>query len=56
MTKRQLLAVPCPTCGVPAGRRCLLHAGGLRTEPHMDRKIIAAEAIEQKRSPMKTRR
>ena len=56
LTKKQLSAVPCPTCGVPVGSRCLLHAGGLRIEPHTDRKLIAAEAIEQKRSRMKTRR
>jgi hypothetical protein len=43
------LAVPCPTCGVAAGMRCLLHSGGRRNEPHIDRKLIAIEAVETKR-------
>jgi hypothetical protein len=49
VTPEQLTSVPCPTCGVPRGQRCLLHSGGLRTEPHLDRKLAAAEAIESKR-------
>ena len=49
MTPRHLLAVPCPTCGVAAGKRCLLHAGGLRNEPHIDRKLRAIEAVESRR-------
>ena len=38
--------------GVPAGHRCLLQAGGARIEPHTDRKLIAAEAIERKKKPV----
>jgi len=49
LTKKQLSSVPCPICGVPIGRRCLLLAGGLRLEPHLSRKIAVAEAIERKR-------
>jgi len=49
LTARQLFCVPCPTCGVAAGERCLLHSGGPRSEPHVDRKLSAAEAIEAKR-------
>jgi hypothetical protein len=49
LTSEQLSSVPCPTCGVPAGKRCLLHSGELRTESHVDRKLSAAEAIETKR-------
>jgi hypothetical protein len=49
LTKKQLASVSCPTCGAPAGNRCLLLAGGLRIEPHMARKGAAAEAIERKR-------
>jgi hypothetical protein len=56
LTKKQLSSVPCPVCGVSAGHRCLLQAGGLRVEPHTDRKLIAAEAVERKRSRTKTRR
>jgi len=49
LTPKQLLSVPCPTCGVAAGARCLLHSGGRRTEPHVNRKLSAADAIERKR-------
>jgi hypothetical protein len=44
----QVLSVSCPTCGVVAGQACLLHSGGLRTEPHVDRKFSAAEADKTK--------
>ena len=46
LTEKQWFSVPCPTCGVAPGEPCLLHSGGLRTEPHLDRKLSAAEAIE----------
>jgi hypothetical protein len=49
LTPEQLSSVPCPTCGVAAGKRCLLHSGGPRSEPHVDRKLFAAENIEAKR-------
>src|SRR6266850_5908185 len=49
LTPTQLSSVCCPTCGVPAGQRCLLHSGALRSESHVDRKLAAAEAIEAKR-------
>src|SRR3989442_1798506 len=51
LTLRQLTAVPCPTCGVAPGKRCLLHSGAPRSEPHVDRKLSAAEAIETRRIP-----
>jgi hypothetical protein len=43
------LSVRCPTCKVGSGKRCLLLSGGLRTESHIDRKLAAMEAVEQKR-------
>jgi hypothetical protein len=49
LTSAQLSSVPCPTCGVAVGDRCLLHSGAPRSEPHVDRKLSAAEAIESKR-------
>ena len=49
LTPAQLRSVPCPTCGVPAGKRCVLHSGALRSESHVDRKLAAAEAAEAKR-------
>jgi hypothetical protein len=48
LTRKQLSSVPCPTCGVIAGKRCVLQAGGLRREPHLARKHSAAEAVEKK--------
>jgi hypothetical protein len=49
LTAKQLFAVPCPTCGVAAGERCLLYSGAPRTQPHVDRKLSAAEAVEAKK-------
>jgi len=30
-----------------ARKRCVLHSGGLRSEPHVDRKFLAIEVIEK---------
>jgi len=49
LTPKQLSAVPCPTCGVAAGKRCVLLSGAPRNEPHVDRKIAATEAVEKER-------
>jgi CRP/FNR family cyclic AMP-dependent transcriptional regulator len=46
LSTNQLLSVPCPSCGVDAGQRCVLHLGALRSEPHVDRKLSAIEAVE----------
>jgi hypothetical protein len=46
-----ILDVPCPTCGVAAGKPCVLWLGDLRTEPHASRKVAAFEALEIKKSP-----
>ena len=48
LTKKQVSSVPCPTCGVSAGRRCVLNSGGLRFEAHVNRKLSAIEVIERK--------
>ena len=50
LTRKQLSSVCCPTCGVAAGKRCVLVAGGLRKEPHGNRKLLAAEALEKERT------
>ena len=50
LTRKQLSSVCCPTCGVAAGKRCVLVAGGLRNEPHGNRKLLAAEALEKERT------
>jgi hypothetical protein len=49
LTLTQLSSVACPTCGAAVGERCLLHSGAPRSEPHVDRKLNAAEAMENKR-------
>ena len=46
LTEKQMLSVPCPTCGAKTEEACKLHTGVLRTEPHRDRKLSAAEALE----------
>jgi hypothetical protein len=46
LTPEQILSVPCATCGAAIGEACELHTGALRTEPHRDRKLSAAEAVE----------
>jgi hypothetical protein len=48
LTPKQLSSVPCPTCGVAAGNRCVLLSGAPRSKPHVDRKFAATEAIEGK--------
>jgi hypothetical protein len=48
LTAKQILSVPCNTCGAAIGEACELHTGALRTEPHRDRKLSAAEAVETK--------
>jgi hypothetical protein len=49
LTPKELSSVNCPTCGVAAGEGCHLHSGSPRFEPHLDRKLSAIEALEQKK-------
>ena len=46
LTLKQVFSVPCPTCGATTEEPCELHTGAPRTEPHRDRKLSAAEAVE----------
>lgn len=48
LTRKQMFFVASPTCGVATGKQCVLIAGGLRNEPHTDRKLLAAEAMKKK--------
>jgi hypothetical protein len=48
LTPKQLVSVPCNTCGAAIEEPCELHTGALRSEPHRDRKLSAAEAVEIK--------
>ena len=47
LTLKQMLSVPCNICGAAIGEVCELHTGAPRTEPHRDRKLSAAEAVEK---------
>ena len=46
LTAEQILSVPCTTCRAAIGEDCELHTGAQRTEPHRDRKLSAADAVE----------
>jgi hypothetical protein len=50
LTPQELFSVPCPTCGVPAGKCCVLNMGAARSHPHIDRKFAAMEALEKNRT------
>ena len=43
LSPKQVLAVPCPTCGAKPGEKCELSAGQPRTDPHRDRRLIAKD-------------
>ena len=49
LSPKQILAVPCPTCGVAAGEKCELTTGQPRFESHRDRRLIAAELSQDPR-------
>jgi hypothetical protein len=49
LTPEQILSIPCTTCGAAIGEVCELHTGLPRTEPHRDRKLSAADAVELQR-------
>jgi hypothetical protein len=43
LSPKQILAIRCPTCGAAPGERCELASGQPRTEPHRDRRLVAAD-------------
>jgi hypothetical protein len=47
MTHELFLSIPCPTCRVGSGKKCLHPSGGLRVEPHTHRKLAAIEIVER---------
>ena len=47
LTLKQIVSVPCPTCGADIEEPCELNTGAHRTEPHRDRKLSAADAVEK---------
>jgi hypothetical protein len=46
---KQIHSVRCTTCGAATGESCELHSGALRFEPHRDRRLSAADALETNR-------
>jgi uncharacterized CHY-type Zn-finger protein len=48
LSLKQIQSVACPTCAAAIQEPCELHSGGLRFEPHRDRKLSAAEALAAK--------
>lgn len=44
-TVKQMQAIPCPTCGAGRGEKCELASGQPRTEPHLDRRLLAEDAL-----------
>ncbi len=42
-TLKEIQAFSCPTCGVAPGEKCELFTGQPRTQPHRDRRLIAAD-------------
>ncbi|MGH9551815.1 MAG: zinc finger domain-containing protein [Terriglobales bacterium] len=42
-SKKEALAIPCPTCGAKPGEKCELSTGQPRTDPHRDRRLVASE-------------
>jgi hypothetical protein len=47
LARKQIWSVRCPTCGAAAGKRCILVAGGPRSEPHETRRCLAAETADR---------
>lgn len=41
-------AIRCPTCGAPGGQECESSTGYSRSEPHQERRLAAAEALDWK--------
>lgn len=50
LTAKQVVSVRCPICGAATGKVCKLSTGAPRNEPHRDRKLHAADAVEMKLS------
>jgi hypothetical protein len=49
LTRSGLWSVRSPSCGVADGKLCHLASGSTSIEPHLDRKLSAVKALEQKR-------
>jgi hypothetical protein len=47
-SSKAVFTVACPTCGVAAGKRCILTTGKPRIEAHVNRRLSALEMLERK--------
>jgi hypothetical protein len=45
LTRKQILSIPCPTCGAAIEEPCELTTGYPRNEPHRNRKLVAADPL-----------
>ena len=48
VTPALLLSVACPICDAAVGNACVFGSGVPRSEPHLDRKMLAADDIEER--------
>ena len=53
LTVKQINSVRCTTCGAATGEPCELHSGALRFEPHLVRKLSAADALKEQQNKRK---
>lgn len=49
VTPALLLSVLCPICEVAPGNPCVFSSGVQSSKPHLDRKMLAADDVEEKR-------
>jgi hypothetical protein len=40
---KSILAIRCPTCGAAPGQKCELSTGRPRTNPHLNRRLVAKD-------------
>ena len=45
LTTKQILIVPCPTCGAKRNKPCELASGRRRTEAHRERRWVASDKL-----------
>ena len=48
LIETEAIKVRCPTCGADRGMRCERAIGGVRSESHLDRRLIASDTVKTK--------
>jgi predicted RNA-binding Zn-ribbon protein involved in translation (DUF1610 family) len=51
LIEAQALKVPCPTCGAGRGMRCERAVGGVRTQSHLDRRLMVSDKVVRRLKP-----